>query len=212
MISSSPMSVVATPIVLLILGFLAGAMREKLLTLDYGVMLAIRNANHSAPMGPTWLREMARDVTSLGSTTVLATVILTVGGYFLLTGETSVTCLLTGAALGGLGLNSILKFVFARPRPIIVAETTRLYTSSFPSGHASLSAIVYLTIAALLALHNPALAAFFISFAILLTLIVGLSRIFLGLHYPTDVVAGWCIGASWSMFFWQMIAWLHVEI
>jgi undecaprenyl-diphosphatase len=112
-----------------------------------------------------------------------------------------------GAVLGGVALNSLLKIGFARPRPDFVASAVRVFTASFPSGHATMSAITYLTLGGLLARIHPALRirTYFMSLAALLTVLVGLSRIYLGVHYPTDVLAGWCIGASWAMGSWVLM-------
>jgi undecaprenyl-diphosphatase len=95
-----------------------------------------------------------------------------------------------------------------RPRPDLVPHATEVFTSSFPSGHATLSAVVYLTLGALLAsLHSSrAIKSYFLGVALFLTVIVGLNRIYLGVHYPTDVLAGWCIGAAWTALCWTVAA------
>jgi len=115
------------------------------------------------------------------------------------------------AVLGGLALNNLLKFVFARPRPEVVSHAPRVFTTSFPSGHATLSAIAYLTIAALLAraYPSPVLDFYFMSLAALVTVLVGLSRIYLGVHFPTDILGGWCIGTAWAIGCWVLLAWLQ---
>jgi undecaprenyl-diphosphatase len=81
-----------------------------------------------------------------------------------------------------------------------VAPVARVFTSSFPSGHATLAAVTYLTLGGLMAsLHSSRrLKFYFIGLAIILTVAIGLSRVYLGVHYPTDVLAGWCIGAAWA--------------
>jgi undecaprenyl-diphosphatase len=86
-----------------------------------------------------------------------------------------------------------------------------VFTTSFPSGHATLSAITYLTLGALLASLHGSLRfkVYFLSLAILLTIAVGISRIYLGVHYPTDVLAGWCIGAAWAALCWSIFNWLQ---
>src|SRR5271169_2665793 len=103
------------------------------------------------------------------------------------------------------------KILFARPRPDVVSHVTRVFTTSFPSGHATLSAITYLTIAALLAraYPSPVLDLYFISLAAPLTVLIGLSRIYLGVHFPTDILGGWCIGAAWAIGCWALMAWLQ---
>jgi undecaprenyl-diphosphatase len=115
------------------------------------------------------------------------------------------------AVAGGIGLNNLLKLVFARHRPAVVIPAARVFTTSFPSGHATLSAIAYLTIGALLSRASPSatLSLYFMVLAVFLTVLVGFSRIYLGVHYPTDVLAGWCIGAAWAVFCWMLMAWLQ---
>jgi undecaprenyl-diphosphatase len=182
------------------------------IALDRILMLAFRDsANPAVPIGPPWLQEAARDVTSLGSTIVLGMILFAVVGYQFLARNVTAASLMLGAVLGGVALNNLLKFAFARPRPDLVAPAVRVFTASFPSGHATLSAITYLTLGALLARTEPSLRIriYFISLAVVVTALVGLSRIYLGVHYPTDVLAGWCIGTGWAMACWALMAWLQ---
>ena len=118
---------------------------------------------------------------------------------------------------GGVLLSNLLKLVYERSRLELVPHAARVFTTSFPSGHATLSAITYLTLGALLASLHGSLRfkAYFLSLAILLAIAVGISRIYLGVHYPTDVLAGWCVGAAWAAFCWSIFNWLegrgHIE-
>jgi len=97
------------------------------------------------------------------------------------------------------------------PAPILSLPAARVFTTSFPSGHATLSAITYLTIAALLARSqsSPRIGVYFIVLAALLTILIGVSRIYLGVHYPTDVLGGWCVGAAWALGCWVLMTWLQ---
>ena len=113
--------------------------------------------------------------------------------------------LITSVVLGVM-LSNVLKMVFNRHRPDVEASM-HVFTASFPSGHATLSAVVYLTLGVLLAKSAPSgsLRSYFIGLAILLAFLVGVSRIYLGMHYPTDVIAGWCVGISWAMLCWAAV-------
>jgi undecaprenyl-diphosphatase len=182
------------------------------LAFDQNIMHALRNpANPSVPVGPAWLQETARDVTSLGSTIVLGIITFAVVGYLFLARRPAVAWLMLGAVLGGVAINNLLKYAFARPRPDFVTHAARVFTTSFPSGHATLSAITYLTMGALLARihHSLAIRIYLMSVAVFLILLIGMSRIYLGVHYPTDVLGGWCIGAAWAMGWWVLMAWLQ---
>lgn len=174
---------------------------------DQTVLLLFRSASDlSDPVGPPWVEEMARDITALGSYAVLSVVVLAVTIYLLMAGQRAAAFWILGAVVGGVLLSNALKLLFERPRPDILPHATRVFTSSFPSGHATLSAITYLTLGVLLASLHDSLRfkVYFLSLAILLTLAVGISRIYLGVHYPTDVLAGWCIGAAWAVFCWTI--------
>ncbi len=154
------------------------------------------------------VQEAARDVTSLGSVIVLGIITFAVLGYLFLANKPAVASLMLIAVFGGIALNNLLKFVFARPRPDFVTHLARVFTSSFPSGHATLSAITYLTIGALLARTYPTITMnlYFMSLAVILTVLIGVSRIYLGVHYPTDILGGWCIGAAWAIGCWVLMA------
>ena len=165
------------------------------------------------PIGPAWLVEMARDVTALGSFSVLAILLLAVVAYLLLAGRRRAAALVLVAVVGGDILSHLLKHGFDRARPDIAAHAARVFTSSFPSGHATLSAVTYLTLGALLTRITPShrIRIFFVVTALALTVLVGVSRVYLGVHYPTDVLAGWCLGAAWALACWIVMARLQAE-
>jgi undecaprenyl-diphosphatase len=212
----TPVSLISAAIIaipLFLFGFIAQAVAEhKPLKFDRYIMTALRDrSDPSVPVGPAWLREAARDVTSLGSNIVLGIVIFAVVGYLFFDHKPAVAALMLIAVIGGVALNDLLKYVFARPRPHFVMHAARVFTTSFPSGHATLSAIAYLTMGVLLARtqHSFAISLYFISLAVFLTAIIGVSRVYLGVHYPTDIVAGWCIGGAWAMACWVLMMWLQ---
>jgi undecaprenyl-diphosphatase len=173
--------------------------------LDRRILLALRNPSDlSDPIGPRWFEEAARDITGLGGHAILGLVTLAAVAYLLLTRKRGAALLVVAAVGGGMLLSSLLKLGFERPRPDLVPHGARVYTASFPSGHAMLSAVVYLTLGALLSrLHEGRWAkVYFVGVAVLLTLLVGASRVYLGVHYPTDVVAGWAAGVAWAVVCW----------
>lgn len=181
-------------------------------TFDEALLLAMRNsADLSDPLGPPWLEELGRDITALGGVGVLALLAATVIGYLLLSDKRRAAAVLTLAVAGGLVLSLALKGIFERPRPDLVPHGSIVYTASFPSGHSMMAATVYLTMAALLArVHERRrIKAYLLLVALTATFLVGISRIYLGVHWPTDVFAGWAAGAAWALFCWLVARWLQ---
>jgi undecaprenyl-diphosphatase len=208
-------SILAMACLLFAFGFVAQNVVEgKSSAFDQSIILAFRDrGNPSAPIGPAWVQDAARDVTSLGSIIVLVIITFAVAGYLFLARKYTAAWLMLIAVFGGIALNDLLKLAFARPRPDFVISAARVFTTSFPSGHAALSAITYLTIAALLARSQSSskIGFYFIVLAALLTILIGVSRIYLGVHYPTDVLGGWCIGAAWALGCWVLMTWFQNE-
>jgi undecaprenyl-diphosphatase len=180
----------------------------KTLAFDRGIMLALRSsADPSVPIGPAWLPEAARDVTSLGSMVVIGIITFAVVGYLFLADKSAVAWLMLIAVVGGIAVSDLLKSAFGRARPDVVHPIARVFTTSFPSAHATMSAITYLTIGAIMARSQPSttISLYFMSLAVFLTVLIGVSRIYLGVHYPTDVLAGWCIGGAWALGCWAIV-------
>lgn len=192
---------------------LADEVKEQETTaIDEMILLALRNpADHSDPIGPGWIEEMFRDFTALGGVGVL--VLLTLGTcvYLLLLNRTRTALFALAAIGGGWLISTLLKIGYDRPRPDLVSHEAVVYTASFPSGHAMMSAVTYLTLAALLtrAVSPWRLRAFFLASALFITILVGASRVYLGVHWPTDVVAGWTVGAAWAVLCWLIERWLQ---
>ena len=181
-------------------------------TFDSAVLMAMRTAGRpDDPVGPPWFEEAVRDVTSLGSSTIIVIITVTVAGFLAMSGTRHAAVLMIVSVSSGALLMSFLKQVFARTRPDLVVHSARVFTESFPSGHATLSAITYLTLGALLARVQTrrALKIYSLVLAITLTALVGISRVYLGVHWPTDVLAGWCLGAAWAITCWLVAAWLQ---
>lgn len=176
---------------------------------DEAVLLSMRNpADLSDPIGPGWVEEIGRDFTALGGIAVLVMVVLATSGFLLLQRKNHAALWLLLSTGSGMLLSTVLKMGFDRPRPDLVPHGSIVYTASFPSGHSLMAAVVYLTIGTLLARVQPRrrLKIYLLTVAILLTLMVGISRVYLGVHWPTDVLAGWTIGIAWALLFW-LITW-----
>lgn len=197
---------------ILAFGYLAAEVMEgDTAAFDRAVIMAFRTGGNPAdPIGPPWLEEMGRDVTALGSYAFLSFVLIAVLGYLLLVGKRAMALLLAVAVIGGAVLSTFLKIGFDRPRPDL-PHAARVFTASFPSGHATLSAITFLTLGAILTRVEAErrVKVYFVAIAVFLTVMVGVSRIYLGLHYPTDVIAGWAIGAAWAILCWAVALYLQ---
>lgn len=177
--------------------------------IDRSILASMRapGAPHE-PIGPEWFVIAMKDVTSLGSTTVLTIITFVALGFLLSSKRFALAGVLGASITLGTIFNSLLKNIFERARPEFVAEGVPIDSFSFPSGHAMLSAIVYLSLGALLARSEQRrpYKAYILGIVIALTLLIGSSRLYLGVHYPTDVLAGWCIGALWAMATWWVAA------
>ncbi len=175
-------------------------------------MRALRSpADPSQPIGPRWLRHVGLDISALGGGAVLTLTTVLVTGYLLLRGRYRATVFLLVAALGGTLLNKALKAWFARERPDVVPHLSEVSSASYPSGHSMISSIIYLTLAVMLArsVKSRRVRLYFIASALALTFLIGLSRIYLGVHYPTDVIAGWSAGTAYAIVCAMTAYWLQ---
>lgn len=203
--------------VIIVTGWLAVELADEVLEgttqqYDEWVLRKLRTpGDMTDPIGPEWFEDMWRDVTALGSVPVLTLVSLACAGYLLLRRQHRVIVLLAVATLGGLLVSVVLKDLFSRARPEFASGTSHVMTASFPSGHSMLSAIVYLTLGVLLARTSTHYRTklYFLTVAVLVTMLVGLSRIYLGVHYPTDVLAGWSFGLIWALMCWLVAHFLQ---
>jgi undecaprenyl-diphosphatase len=176
--------------------------------LERSIMRAFRGAD-GGPIGPHWLPDAVRDLTALGSAVVLILLVLLILGYLCLRRQFAAALFIALATAGGEGLNTLLKESFQRTRPDFVPHLTEVKTLSFPSGHAMAASIFYLTICAVLAqtAKRRREKIYIVGAGVLLTLLTGLSRIYLGVHFPSDVVAGWAAGAAWAILCWGIARW-----
>jgi undecaprenyl-diphosphatase len=172
---------------------------------DEWLLVALRTPGNLAdPIGPSWVEEMMRDFTAMGSTGVLSLMVLTIAGFLAMTRKGYASLFVLASVVGGTLLGQTMKWAYARPRPELVPYGAEVYTASFPSGHSMMSAVVYLTLGALLAgtQSDRMVKVYVLSVAVVLTALVGVSRVYLGVHWPTDVLAGWALGGVWALLCW----------
>ena len=195
-------------IVVMVLAFIAIAdevSEGETQHIDVAVLEMLRRSDDpEVPIGPLWLVSAAQDVSALGNRPLLIATVLIVIGYLALERMYGAMWLVAVAASGGGLLNAVLKFLFARERPDVVPHLVPVTSLSFPSGHSVLAAVMYLTLGALLArvaVHRRT-RLYVLTVAMLATFLVGVSRVYLGVHYPSDVLAGWCVGLAWALLCW----------
>jgi undecaprenyl-diphosphatase len=182
--------------------------------LDTAIVMAMRNpADLSDPVGPRWLEELGRDMTALGGIGFLVLLTLAVAGYLCLVDKRRAALFLIASVGSGFLMSMMFKSAFDRPRPDLVPHLSHVYTASFPSGHSMHAAVTYFTLGALLArVHRQRRVKIYaLGVAAFLTLAVGISRVYMGVHWPTDVVAGWAAGATWAIICWLVALWLQQQ-
>ena len=193
---------------------LSGAVMEgETMAFDKQIVQAFRKADDpSRPIGPAWMASAMMDITALGGPTVLGLMVVAVIGFLVLQGRYWTALFILMTALSGELVSYALKAIFFRPRPSVVPHLREAFSTSFPSGHAMQSAIMYLTLGAMLMrLAERRLTKIYCcTAAMVLTFLVGLSRVYLGVHYPTDVLAGWIVGLFWALLCWLIAQ--HYEV
>ena len=170
--------------------------------LDSSLLFALRDSHDVRQgWGPDWIGSLMRDITALGSNWLLGFFSLMLAGYLALIGKGRLAVYFLIVIASGMVLSFLLKWGFSRPRPELVPHATKVYTSSFPSGHAMSSALFFLSCALLPDWQYPkrSAARWWIGVAVLIPLCVAFSRVYLGVHWPTDVVAGLCAGFFWAL-------------
>ena len=180
--------------------------------IDRAVLLGFRNPTDTSGMiGPAWMEQVMKDITTLGSPTVLVLFVVAATGFMAAKRSYRMAAVVLGASLSGSLLVTLFKDVFHRTRPDVVARLVEETSMSFPSGHASNSAIIYLTITVLFIRIESSLRTrvFAATLGVLIVLSIGISRLALGVHWPTDVLAGWLFGTVWATI-WAMIVKLSV--
>jgi undecaprenyl-diphosphatase len=184
-------------------------------TLDFDrkIVVAFRKTDDpSLPIGPAWMTGALMDLTAIGGPTVIGLVVLAVVGFLALQTRYWTAFFIFMTAVSGEVVNYAMKSVFARPRPGVVPHLREAFSSSFPSGHAMQSAIIYLTLGAMLMriAQGKLTKIYCLGMGMFLTFVVGVSRVWLGVHYPTDVLAGWIVGLFWASLCWLVAQ--HYEV
>lgn len=182
--------------------------------IDKAIVRGLRTAADASELiGPAWLKLAVIDLTALGGAPVLTLVTVLATGSLIAMRRYSTAGFVVLSVSCGAILSFVIKGIFVRPRPEIVPHLVEATSTSFPSGHAMNSAIVYLTLAVLLARSeaNRQIQFYLIGAAIFLTLLVGTTRVLLGVHWPSDVLAGWVIGASWAALCSLAAKWLQAH-
>jgi undecaprenyl-diphosphatase len=172
---------------------------------DNAILVSLRDpANLATPVGPPWLLATARDITALGGWPVMSLLTAALSGYLATRREWGIIALVVSAVIGQSLIVHFLKDFIGRERPTVVPHLVDVSTLSFPSGHAASAAALYLVLGAILAREAQynGQRVYVIAAAITLTLIIAASRVYLGVHYPTDVLAGLCVGAIWASIVW----------
>ncbi|MES1986405.1 MAG: phosphatase PAP2 family protein [Pseudomonadota bacterium] len=169
--------------------------------IDKMILTGLRHGDQlGLPIGPTWLRVAMTDFSALGGAPVLTLIAVFAVGYLLIVGRRSNAAFVAASIAGGAILSGLIKASFVRPRPELVPHLVDVTSSSFPSGHSMNSAIVFLTLAVLIARseQDRRVQGYLTAVGIVLTLLVGSTRVYLGVHWPSDVLAGWAVGAMWA--------------
>lgn len=177
---------------------------EEYLHLEADFMRSLRDPETGAPIGPAKLADIARDITALGGGVVLTIAVVFVAGFLTLSRRYAAALFVAVASAGGASLNELLKSIYGRERPDEALRLIEIHSLSFPSGHAMSSATIYLTLAVLLSrlAERRREKIYLFAAALLLSFLIGLSRVYLGVHYPTDVIAGWAAGVAWAQVCW----------
>ena len=176
--------------------------------IDPRLILLFRLPGHPGTLlGPAWVAETGRDLTGLGSNSVLGLLVLTACGTLLCVQRRRAAATMGLAALLALVGNGLLKLAVQRARPGLIPDAPQVFTTSFPSSHSMLSAAIFFTAAALVAdaSPSPALRRFSFLMAAVGTGLVGASRVYLGVHWPTDVLGGWSAGLFCAWMAWKIV-------
>ncbi len=176
--------------------------------IDRQLLLALRTPGQpSDPLGPQWLEEAVRDITALGGFTVLTLLTIVATLLLVFQARRREALIFAATVIAAQASSQLLKAFYGRERPALVAHGSYVYSHSFPSGHSAMAAAVFLILATVVASVEPRrrTKALIYGVAIVAVLGVGVSRVYLGVHWPTDVLGGWVLGASWALAAWLLL-------
>lgn len=171
-------------------------------TLDRAIMVWLRNPQAlDDPLGPHWFEDVMRDMTGLGGIGIVFGASLLLGGYLALQKRRGDIAVLAFSLIGAQIVSSAAKMLIARPRPDLVSHEAQVYSASFPSGHTLMATVAWVTFAMLLAADSDdrRVRDYLLLVAWIVATAVGCSRVYLGVHWPSDVLAGWAVGALWMV-------------
>lgn len=170
-------------------------------TLDRAIMLMLRDASANDPIGPKWFEDVMRDMTGLGGIGVVVGASLLLAGFLWLQRRMVDIAILAGSVAGAQIVSAVAKLLVSRPRPDLVSHEAEIYSASFPSGHTLMATVAWVTFAMLLAADfgNRRARDYLLLVAWIVAAAVGCSRVYLGVHWPSDVLAGWAVGALWMV-------------
>ncbi|HYT66545.1 MAG TPA: phosphatase PAP2 family protein [Vicinamibacterales bacterium] len=200
-------------LLLIFLKLSSEVMGGNTLAFDKRIVMAFRKKDDlSQPIGPSWMATSVMDLTALGGPTIIGLIVAAVIGFLLLQSRYRTAFFIFLTAISGEVVSFAMKSFFFRPRPDVVPHLREASSTSFPSGHAMQSAIIYLTLGAILMrlAERRLTKVYCCAVAMGVTFLVGVSRIYLGVHYPTDVLAGWIIGLMWASICWLVAQ--HYEV
>ena len=200
---------------ILLLG-LVGFLIDHGLQLDFDqrILLGMRHGTmHGTPIGPAWLKLAMIDITAIGGATVLPIIVTITAGFLAVRRLWLTMWLVLGGTITGSIAIGLVKTLVARARPELTDHLVQVTSESFPSGHAANSAIVYLTIATLIVqiVEGRGARIYILTITALLVTLIGISRVYLGVHWPSDVLAGWSFGTLWALAWWALGAWLRLK-
>ena len=200
-----------------LLGWAVGEINEGELRFpfDRAILLWVRGGvAHGLPPGPAWLTQGMLDITALGGVTVLLLVTAFVAGFLIALRHWLTLTLVVAGTISGSLVVALVKGLVGRVRPNVTDHLVQVYDASFPSGHAANSACVYLTLALLLLqiTEGRGVRRYVLAATMLLVSAIGVSRVYLGVHWPSDVLAGWIFGSLWAVAWWALGAAIRARV